>query len=101
VAVTNIPGIIPVPRFHEMAPYNPEEKGAQGLLQLLTILGNKEQDVLGAILKQVEELHTALVTQQLDMASFMPTLVKLVRDPRISSKHRQHVHLLLQTLFPE
>ncbi len=91
---------ITIPPLQSMVPHKPTEKGGEGLLQFLSILGNKEQDVLDTILAHVEAVHTAAAKQQRDMSSIKSTITKLFADTRISCSHRGKLKELLLLLSP-
>ncbi len=91
---------ITIPPLQNMVSHKPTVKNGEGLLQFLSILGNKEQDVLNTILAHVEAVHTAAVRLHRDIASIDSTIKSLSEDARISCSDRGKLNELLLLLSP-
>ena len=57
-----------------MVPYELEEKGGKGLLQFLTILGSKEQELCDKILAHIKVLSSAAISQQRECLSLLDSV---------------------------
>jgi hypothetical protein len=79
---------------HKTGPWEPEENGGRELLQLITAVDSKEQEILDTVLSRVEEIHTAAMIQQSDRLSFIPDLSKLYADERVSLCHNEKLTML-------
>jgi hypothetical protein len=51
------------PSVRKTGPWEPEGNGGRDLLQLITTVDGKEQEILDTVLGRVEKIHTAAMTQ--------------------------------------
>jgi hypothetical protein len=79
---------------HKTGPWEPEGNGARDLLQLITAVDSREQEILDTVPGRVEEIHTAAMIQQSDRLSLIPDLSQLYADERVSLCHNEKLTML-------